>query len=183
MHGEFHVTHWTTGDICIRGKRPQAGATRFRHPQLPVARNAGYPLKSTTRLLLLLFLLAAATAGAVELVANRSVTTSSLSPSQVRAIFNMRLLQWPDGTPIRVFVLPDRNPVHRRFCKEYLGVFPHQLRYAWNRRVYSGMGQSPQQVDDVQEMHDRIAETPGAIGYLPEDLIDDSVRRIEMEME
>ena len=93
----------------------------------------------------------------------------------------MRVLEWPDGTPIRVFVLDDRNPVHRQFCKQYLEVFPHQLRYAWNRRVYSGMGQSPQQVDSVQEMHDQIADTPGAIGYLPEEMIDDSVRRIEME--
>ncbi len=118
---------------------------------------------------------------AVQLVVNPSVPDTKLSPSTVRALFNMRLLQWSDGTPVRVYVLPDDNALHRQFCKRYLGVFPHQLRYSWNRRVYSGIGQSPHQVKNVEEMRQRIADTPGAIGYLPEDLIDDSVRAVEME--
>jgi len=132
-------------------------------------------------LLLLWALLASAPLFAVQLVANPSVPETVLSPSTVRALFNMRLLQWPDGTPVRIYVLPDGNALHRQFCKRYLGVFPHQLRYSWNRKVFSGMGQFPQQVKSVEEMRQRIADTPGAIGYLPEELIDESVRAIEVE--
>lgn len=123
----------------------------------------------------------AAPAPAVELVVNPSVPQKTFTPSTVRAIFNMRLLNWPDGTPIRIFVMKDRDPLHRYFSKNFLQVFPHQLRRSWDRRVYSGVGQAPQQVEDVQEMQRRVADTPGAIGYLPEDRIDDSVRKIEME--
>ncbi|HEB95133.1 MAG TPA: hypothetical protein ENI96_01720 [Sedimenticola thiotaurini] len=117
---------------------------------------------------------------AVELVVNPAVTETSLTQDKVRAIFNMRLLSWPDGTPVRVFVLKDRDPLHREFSKRVLQVFPHQLRRSWDRRVYSGVGQAPQQVDSVDEMRRRVAGTPGAIGYLPEDRIDDSVRKIDL---
>ncbi len=136
-------------------------------------------------LLLLLFLLPcplpAVAEEAVRPVVHPDVPVTRLAPATIRALFNMRLLTWPDGTPVRVFVLEDGHPLHRRFCKEYLGVFPHQLRYSWNRRVYSGIGQSPRQVRDLDEMYRKIAETPGAIGYLPVERIDDRVRAIEVE--
>lgn len=84
----------------------------------------------------------------------------------LRAIFSMRLRQWPDGTPVTVFVLPTTHPVHVDFCKEVLGVFPHQLQRAWDRLVYSGTGQAPVEVDSLEEMRQRVQETPGAVGYV-----------------
>lgn len=84
----------------------------------------------------------------------------------LRAIFSMRLRQWPDGEPVTVFVLPTTHPVHVDFCKEVLGVFPHQLQRAWDRLVYSGTGQAPVEVNSLDEMQQRVRETPGAIGYL-----------------
>jgi hypothetical protein len=78
-------------------------------------------------------------------------------------------------------VLGDKNPLHRQFAKQFLQVFPAQLRRSWNRRVYSGTGQAPLQVDDMQQMKQHVAETRGAIGYLPEDEIDERVKTIKME--
>lgn len=89
-----------------------------------------------------------------------------LTKSGLRAVFGMRLRTWPDGSPIRVFVLPDRHPLHTQFCKRLLGVFPHQMRSAWDRLVYSGTGQAPVEVNSEEEMATKIASTTGAIGYL-----------------
>jgi len=102
---------------------------------------------------------------AVEVIVNRSVTVASLSKYKLRTVFGMRLTAWPNGDAVRVFVLPDDNPVHRRFAKQQLGVFPHQMRRAWNNLVYSGLGQAPTEVATLQEMLQRVADTPGAIGY------------------
>jgi len=90
----------------------------------------------------------------------------NLSSETVREIFFMRLSSWPDGSPIHVFVLPDSNPLHARFSKEILGVYPFQLRSAWDRMVYSGTGVSPTTVETPEEMQMRIKQTPGAIGYI-----------------
>ncbi|MGR9086021.1 MAG: hypothetical protein ACU841_02990 [Gammaproteobacteria bacterium] len=89
-----------------------------------------------------------------------------LSREAIREIFFMRLNAWPDGSPIRVFVLPDNNPIHIQFSKEVLGVFPFQLRSAWDRLVYSGTGVAPTTVENQEEMKSRILTTPGGIGYI-----------------
>ncbi|MHB1173928.1 MAG: type 2 periplasmic-binding domain-containing protein [Sulfuriferula sp.] len=116
--------------------------------------------------LLCLCVLYGANARAVTIIVNPSVTIASVSQNAVRSMFAMKLLQWPDGQPVRVFVLPDDNPLHRAFCKEVLDVYPYQLRQTWDRLVYSGTGQAPIEVNSEEEMLKSVAHTPGALGYL-----------------
>ena len=97
------------------------------------------------------------------------------------AIFGMRLTTWPDGTAIRVFVLSEENHLNSLFCKQILHIFPHQLRTAWDRLVYSGTGQAPAVLVSEQEMRTRIANTPGAIGYLTKETLDDTVAILPVE--
>ena len=113
---------------------------------------------------------------AQQLILNPGVEMDHLDRNRVRAIFTMRLRRWDDGTPIRVFVLPDEDPLHQQFAKQVLGVFAHQLRRAWDRQVFSGTGQAPAEVKDLEEMRRKVRTTPGAIGYLPEDDADEGVR-------
>ncbi len=103
-----------------------------------------------------------------------------VSQQTLRAIFSMRRNKWPDGTPIRVFVLNSENLDHREFCKTVLGVFPYQLQRTWDSLVYSGTGQAPLQVKSVAEMKEKIINTPGSIGYLPEDSVDEQTFILEI---
>ncbi|WP_432470573.1 hypothetical protein [Amphritea sp. HPY] len=92
----------------------------------------------------------------------------------------MRVTRWQDGTPIRVFVYPDRDPAHFQFVKQRLKIFPYQLRNTWDRALYTGSGESPRQVNSAAEMIQRIAQTPGAIGYIAdEEITMDGVRGID----
>lgn len=108
-------------------------------------------------------------------VAHPSVTAAEVSLNTTRLIFSMQLSQWPDGMPVRVFVLPDDNEYHRAFSKNLLSLYPRQLRRVWDRQLYSGTGQAPETVADESEMRRRVASTPGAIGYLSSEMIDDTV--------
>jgi ABC-type phosphate transport system substrate-binding protein len=128
-----------------------------------------------------LFLCLAVNSHAVELIANSTVPQENLSRSMVRSIFSMRMTSWPNGMPIRVFVLGDKDELHAQFSKRILGVFPHQLRRAWNRQIFSGIGQAPEKVESKREMLDKVSHTPGAIGYLPEDMINEQIRKIAVE--
>lgn len=123
-------------------------------------------------------------AGAVEpyeIVTNPDVKEKTLSKSSLRAIFGMRLHAWPDGTAIRVFVMPDDVPLHTAFAKEKLNVFPYQLRSAWDRLVFSGTGQAPDTVTSQEEMLAKVASTPGAIGYLIKPMIDSRVNVLQIK--
>lgn len=109
-------------------------------------------------------------------VVNSALTQTSVSRNGLSAIFRMRLRQWQDGSPITVFVLRDNNPLHKRFCKQVLNVFPHQMRRSWNKLVFSGTGQAPVTVASKEEMVDKIASTPGAIGYLSDEDITENIK-------
>lgn len=113
-------------------------------------------------------------------VVHAGLGVQSLELATLRAIFGMRVLEWPDGTPIRVFVMRSDSELHRRFTKGTLQIFPYQLQQAWDRLVFSGTGQAPREVESIEEMRRRIAETPGAIGYLPENTLTDKLAAVEV---
>lgn len=105
-------------------------------------------------------------AGSVDIITNRDSADKPLDRATIRAIFSVRLRHWPDGVPVRVFVLPDSDPLHVKFCREQLGTFPYVLRASWDRLVYTGTGIAPEIVDDEREMRQRVTTTRGAIGYI-----------------
>jgi ABC-type phosphate transport system substrate-binding protein len=104
-------------------------------------------------------------AGGISVVANRSVSADALSLATLRSVFLIRTSEWPDGTRITVFVLPDRDESHVAFCTKLLKTFPYVLRDIWDRAVFTGTGKAPIEVANEQELLRRVAATRGAIGY------------------
>lgn len=125
--------------------------------------------------------LASSVSAEVAVITHRDTPLGTLSNNALRSIFGMRLRAWPNNEPIRVFVLADQHPVHERFAKEFLSVFPQQLRRAWDRLVYSGTGQAPVEVASEEAMREAVASTPGAIGYLDSDRLTPDVAVIEVQ--
>lgn len=124
--------------------------------------------------------LAGANEPAMIVITAPSSSENTIPRSTLRAIFGMRLHKWPDGTPVKVYVFSDDASAHAAFSKEVLQVFPHQLRQAWDRLVFSGLGQYPEQVSSAQEMLDKVASTPGAIGYLRANEVNQNVRILQI---
>lgn len=102
----------------------------------------------------------------VEVIVNRQVSIEGVPLRDLRAIYSMKKRYWADDQPITVYVLSNDQPLHRRFSKKRLNVFPNQLESIWYRQVYTGTGSAPETLDSIQEMIRRVASTPGAIGYL-----------------
>lgn len=102
-----------------------------------------------------------------SVIVNASSNVGYLDINTARAIFTRKLTRWPDGQPVRVFVLEDNHPLHKYFVKQNLDLFPYQLRQIWDRLVFSGIGQAPQTVEGLEEMLKLVGSTPGAIGYAP----------------
>jgi hypothetical protein len=117
----------------------------------------------------------------VVAVQKNTPANAPISRYVLSAIFGMRLTTWPDGSAIRVFVLADENHLNSLFCKQILHIFPHQLRTAWDRLVYSGTGQAPVVLSSELEMRTRIANTPGATGYLTKETLDDTIAILPVE--
>lgn len=125
-------------------------------------------------ILCMLFLQAAAYAeeNEISVIVNAKVEEQVLSLQELRAIFSMRLKTWPDGTPIKVYVLEGESDTHYRFCRNLLKVYPHQLQKGWDRLVYTGTGKAPTSVKDAERMRELVAQEPGAIGYMAAAFLD-----------
>jgi len=113
---------------------------------------------------------------ATDIVVNPSVPIYKVSLNKTRAIFTMRQLFWPNGEKIKVFTLVDNHPLHQKFTKNNLHMFPHQLRRVWDRITFSGIGRVPVVVSSEEEMLEKVANTPNAIGYLSSEFKNEKVR-------
>lgn len=114
----------------------------------------------------------------VTLITHESRALSELSRAQLYALFSMRTPAWPDGTKVRIVVLPDDHALHIEFCRQVLRTFPYVLRQTWDQRLFSGRGSAPLVVNSVEEMRARVAATEGAIGYVPEPVDNDQASLI-----
>ncbi len=108
---------------------------------------------------------------AVEIITHALVNESILTTSQLRRIYTMRQHQWVDGSVITVFVLPSLHPIHQRFSKERLHIFPYQLDRIWNKLTYSGLGIAPIIVRSPKALVEAVIKTPGAVGYAESELV------------
>lgn len=118
---------------------------------------------------------------AAEIVVNQTVPSKQYTLADARAIFMMRQRFWPNGEQIKVFTLSDTDLLHKDFVKNNLDMFPHQLRRIWDRMLFSGTGSIPVQLDSEQEMIDKIANTPYAIGYLNSRPDNEKIRSFEYQ--
>lgn len=119
----------------------------------------------------------------VKILANPSVNTTKLTPGQLRRIFSMRQTIWPNGQPIRVFVLDNQNQTHQQLCKQILQMFPYQMEKLWDKLVYSGLGDYPTIVSSEDEMLASLKRYTGAIGYLPASTSISDLTNIEVSRE
>ena len=117
----------------------------------------------------------------VEIFVNVSVADEKYTLADVRAIFAMRKTRWHDGQKIQVFVLPDNYPLHQQFTKSKLNMFPHQFRRIWDRLIFSGIGQGPQEVESMEEMQKKLATVPNAVGYLEAPINNKNIRVLNYE--
>lgn len=103
---------------------------------------------------------------AVNIISNVTADTKSLSVNQLRRIYSMRQMHWNNGTPIVVYVLASKNPLHQKFCQEELRLFPYQLDRIWHKLTFSGYGVAPIEVQNQQALIKAVQSTKGAIGYV-----------------
>ncbi|MFT7404393.1 hypothetical protein [Zhongshania sp.] len=103
--------------------------------------------------------------GDIVVLTHADVKTGELNLNNLRAIFSIRKRSWDNKIPIKVYVLPDKNEIHQKFCKTILKVYPYVLREQWDRLIFSGTGIPPTTVDTEEELQEMVNATPGAIGY------------------
>ena len=144
----------------------------------------GHPRRKAWGIALLLLATAfPAASESVQIITSADRKSVAISRELLQGIFTLRLREWPDGLPVRVFVLPDKDELHRRFARDLLGTHPYVLRNTWDRRVFTGTAFAPVVVESESEMRRWVKSTPGAIGYVLHSSGDGRVRVVPVQKE
>jgi len=133
------------------------------------------------RLFLLITIFMSHSVFGVSIISHQSIDVESLTTSQLRRIYTMRQVQWPNNVRIKVYVLPNSHLIHKNFCKENLRIFPYQLDRIWNKLTFSGLGVAPTVVETPLELLKIVSTTPGAIGYIDDVNEEGNVNVIEIK--
>lgn len=106
-----------------------------------------------------------------------AATPKSASETQVAEIFAGASTTWPDGARVQIVENADAVLTQRFFAK-VVKKPTSIVRSQWTKLALSGQGAAPKKGRDAAEVKALVAGTPGAIGYIPSDALDGSVKEI-----
>lgn len=75
--------------------------------------------------------------------------------------------------------LPEGNAVRDEFDAKVLGKSSSQLKAYWSKLIFTGGGTPPKQLGDAAAVKAKVASDANAIGYIPADAVDSSVKVIK----
>lgn len=126
--------------------------------------------------ILALTLFARLSCAEVLVVTGANTAVSTLSKSQVSAIFQGRLLALPDGGRVATVDQPESNRLRDEFYLKVTNMSAAQARAQWAKLYFTGRGVPPREAVDSDEVKRLVNSLPDAVGYIDRSALDSSVR-------
>jgi ABC-type phosphate transport system substrate-binding protein len=112
----------------------------------------------------------------VVAVVSAKSTVTTLTKAQMTDIFLGKVSRFPNGAQAVPIDQPEGSVARDEFYAKFAGKSAAQIKAFWAKIIFTGRGQPPKEVVDSIEMKKRISESPTAIGYIEEKMLDDSVK-------
>lgn len=124
-------------------------------------------------LVLITFLLACWSPSAiaqVAIIAHKDVPAQEINKERLLDFYSGESRWWTSDIPVVVLDLKPKGDVRDTFYK-YLGRSSSRMKSIWLRRKLSGEGDPPEIMPEPADMVQKVALTPGAIGYVHADAV------------
>ena len=106
-----------------------------------------------------------ARAADLKIVANSSISASSISADEIKNVFLETSNSLSDGSHVQP-VLAKGGAAHQMFLKDYLGKSDSALQMYYRSLVFTGKASMPKECATDAEVIAYVAKTKGAIGYV-----------------
>ena len=106
---------------------------------------------------------------------------ASLTPNQLADIFLGRSNRFPDGSPAVPCDYAEGSPLREEFYAKFLGKSPAQVKSYWAKIIFTGRGQPPKEVADVEQARKLVAGNASVICYLDRRHADHTVSVLVLE--
>lgn len=131
-------------------------------------------LKISLIFLLLLSSINLAFAG-VAVIVNPS-NPINLSHAELAKLYLGKTKSFSNGDKCTPVSLSDNNPLSQTFRSSILNKSASQLKAYWSKRIFTGKGRPPKQLESVTSIKQFVANDTSAIAYIDETDVDASVR-------
>lgn len=123
-------------------------------------------LAATVALTLLLAASAQSSGTRMYALMNAKNPTKALPAAQVKSIFMGSTSFWNGVVPVRLYARPESTV--GGFFDGVLGTTQQRFQQHWTTRQLSGLGTTPEMVDDVASLLTRVRAAPGALSVVSE---------------
>lgn len=103
----------------------------------------------------------------ISIIINSDNPTSSLTKEKIRRIYRGRTQIWENGIKINAYYLTNKLNAGSFFFENIMGSTYQGFQVYWFKKLYSGAAAPPTEVKSVENMMEKVADTPGAIGMVP----------------
>lgn len=125
-----------------------------------------------------IWLCAAGSARAQDVVANPGVPSGSLDKAALKDILLGKTAYWDGGQAVVIVVLTDKTDAA---LQEATGMSGSAFRTYWQRLTFSGRGHQPKEADSVEKVLALVAENKGAVALVPAGTPLTGVKKIEVK--
>lgn len=127
--------------------------------------------------ILFLILLIVPVSGQVAVIANKSVPADTISKNKLVDFYTGDIKIWGDKSRVVVLDLKPRLDIRKAFYN-FLGKSSSRMKSIWLKKMLSGEGDPPLAVDSEDEMIKKVADTPGAIGFVSQAKLTPAVKAV-----
>lgn len=122
-------------------------------------------------------LLATASIAQVAVIAHKAVAADQIDRAKLVDFYTGDIKKWSNKQPVVLFDLQGRGETKKAFYR-YLGKNPTRIKPIWLKRMLSGEGDPPKQMQSAAELLAKVAATEGAIGYVDRAVVTDHVKML-----
>ncbi|HHJ18162.1 MAG TPA: phosphate ABC transporter substrate-binding protein [Gammaproteobacteria bacterium] len=112
----------------------------------------------------------------LAVIVDPSVKLDTITAEQLQRLYLHKAERYPNGVELRPIDQKSGSKRQREFADKVLGKSPTELSKYWSRRMFSGKGHPPRQYGGDAEVIQEVTATPGTIGYVDIEAVDDSVK-------
>lgn len=128
-------------------------------------------------LIVLILIFSANATAQVAVIAHKLVPADKVSSSELLDFYTGDIKAWKNDLPVVVTDLKPKSEVKEAFY-DFLGKSTTRMKSIWMKKMLSGEGAPPDALATEKEIVERVASTPGAIGFVSVDLVTEKVKTL-----
>jgi ABC-type phosphate transport system substrate-binding protein len=115
----------------------------------------------------------------IAVIGHPDVPAEAVSKELVLDYFTGDRRRWSNEEPVVPLDLQEPKEVRKSFYRS-LGKSSSRMRSIWMRRKLSGEGEPPEAIETEQELVLKVANTPGAIGFVRRENVTTNVKLLAL---